>query len=98
MVIVIANGSIAPERRQAYLDAVKECGAVPATQAETGCISYDVLATAASADGLYIVERWDGFPALQAHMKAPNIAKLNALNSEFGVSYEAKVYNANPLG
>ena len=98
MVVIISTATVAPERRQAYLDAVKACGAVPATKEEPGCISYDVFAAAANDDLLCIVERWDGFPAMQGHMKAPNIVKLMAVNKEFGVNYDAKVYNANPMG
>ncbi len=98
MIIVIAKGTISPDLRQAYLDAVAQSGAVEATRTEPGCAHYDVSASASSSDGVYITECWAGFRELQGHMQSQTIARLNALNSEFGAAYEAKVYNAAPVG
>lgn len=98
MIIVMSSGHVQKDQLEAYLTAMRDSGAVAATRSESGCIHYDLSASASGDGTVYITECWEGFPALQGHMRSANMEKMNEVNSRFGVTYSAKLYQAEPVG
>lgn len=55
---------------------------VAPTRAETGCISYDLFASAESKETFFTVEKWRSKADLDAHMTTPHIAAALAATGD----------------
>lgn len=98
MIIVLSTGKVAADRLEDYLKAVRDSGAIDDSYKEAGCTYYDIHASA-KWDGLIsITEIYNGFPDLQVHTKGSAMAKMSEINKQFGVTYETKLFKADPLG
>ncbi len=97
MVIIYCEMHIDPAKKAEYLQRVRDAGIIPATNAEPGCVSYELADCAAGQGKLLIVERWESPAALPAHMKGANYAALMKLNAEYGLKGGATVYTAEPM-
>lgn len=98
MIIVLSQGHVNPAKLVAYREAVEESGAIEASRKEPGCLHYDIAVSAQKDGSLSITEVWEGFPGLQGHMKGEALAKMTEINQKFDVTYEAKLYKAEPMG
>ena len=98
MIIVLSKGHVNPAKLVAYLEAVEHSGAIEASRKEAGYLHYDIAVSAMKDGGLSITEVWEGFPGLQGHMKGEALKKMTEVNQKFGVTYEAALYKADPLG
>lgn len=93
MIHVLAIITVKPGMRDAFL---KEFRAnVPNVHAEKGCIEYgptidakvdSPAQTKVGNDTAVIVEKWESWEALQAHMKAPHMATYAAKVKDMLVS------------
>ncbi len=97
MVIIYCEMHIDAEKKAEYFERVRAAGIIPATNAEPGCLSYELAECAAEPGKLLIVERWESPAALPAHMKGANYAALMKLNAEYGLRGGAAVYTAEPM-
>jgi len=88
MIHVVAELSIAPGSREAFLDAFRRLE--PLVRAEEGCLEYGgtlEVQTALSAqapprpDVLLVIEKWTNESALAAHLAAPHMAEFAAQTS-----------------
>lgn len=98
MIVILSSGHVAPAKLTPYLEAVQASGAIKSTRSETGCIHYDIATSALQDGSLSITEVWDGFPAMQGHFKSEALAKMTEINQKFDVTYETKLYKAEPMG
>ena len=97
MVIIYCEMHIEPERQAEYISRVNAAGIVEATNRESGCVSYELAASAGVPGKLYILERWESPTSLPAHMKGENYAALMKINAEYGLKGDATVYTAEPI-
>lgn len=98
MIIVLSKGKVDPAKLVAYREAVEHSGAIAATRQEAGNVYYDIAVSALKDGSVSIVEVWEGFPGLQGHTKGEALAKMTQINEKFGVTYETKLYKADPMG
>lgn len=72
------------------------------THKEPGCISYTFSADLTEAGAFRIFEEWESQKALDAHFKAPHMAKFQGQMGGFGVKEMAvqryEVASVGPLG
>ena len=65
MIVVVAQASIRPQRRDTVLAALQIV--VEASGGEDGCLAYDAAESSETANQFVIVERWDQRSSLDAH-------------------------------
>jgi quinol monooxygenase YgiN len=70
MIVVIAQASIQPQKRDAFRAALQI--AVTTSRGEDGCLAYDAAESSETANQFVIVERWDQRSSLDAHLGAPH--------------------------
>lgn len=98
MIIVLSQGHVNPAKLVEYREAVEQSGAIQSTRQEAGCLHYDIAVSALKDGSVSITEVWEGFPGLQGHLKGEALAKMTTVNARFGVTYETKLYKADPMG
>jgi quinol monooxygenase YgiN len=73
MIFVVATMKTTSENQQVFVEAAREC--ITETRKEAGCISYELHQSVSDADTFVFVERWENRESLEAHFKAPHLAK-----------------------
>lgn len=68
MIYVIANLTVAPDKREAVLAAARP--AIAETRKEQGCVSYELFQSAENPNEMVFVERWESRDALNAHARS----------------------------
>ena len=92
---VVATIPAKPEAVDRVRAALREL--VEATQAEDGCVSYD-LYESGSAPGTFVtVERWRDAASLEAHMTTPHVAAAFAAAAG-GLSGDVAIHPLTPVG
>jgi quinol monooxygenase YgiN len=73
-----------------------------ATRAESGCISYTFSADLVEPGLIHVFEEWQSQDALDAHFKAPHMAKFQQAMAGFGIQgiqlHRYEVSAKAPLG
>lgn len=93
MVLQVVRASIKPERREHWLDVVRD-NAVR-TRAEEGCESYQVAEDLEAPNTFVIVERWTGLDAVYRHFRNHFEALMAALGDVFAAPPEAVFYDVS---
>lgn len=92
MIFVIATIEVKPGKREAFLAEFNKN--VPNVRAEKGCLEYgatvdlrtDIKAQIPFRESVVtIVEKWEGLPALQAHLTAPHMTTYRGRVKEYVV-------------
>jgi len=97
MIVVICDATIAPEKQTAYVEKINASGVIAKTNAEQGCISYELSSIAGAPGKMYVTERWESMDALQAHIAGPVIAEFRSIGAEFGFELTAAIYEAEKV-
>lgn len=80
MIYVVATIELAEGKRDRFLDVQREL--LPLVRAEAGCVEYTPTVEVPLADPaktpprthcIFMQERWESLPALQAHLTAPHM-------------------------
>ena len=74
MVIQLVNVSIKPEKRDAWLELIRQNAAQ--TRSEEGCESYQITEDVEAPDKFVIVEWWASLEAQYSHFRAPEFGEL----------------------
>ena len=92
MIYVIAILNVAAGKadlvKQAALPLIK------ATQAEDGCIDYELHADISNENRLVFVERWESREALEAHFGTPHIAAFSGSVKPYIDNQEIQIVDA----
>ena len=72
MIYVIASITLKPGMRAEFVKKANEL-VVPQTNAEAGCIDYDLTESSADPNLAVFVERWETREALAAHLEAEHM-------------------------
>jgi quinol monooxygenase YgiN len=83
MLVIAGTISIDPEKREAAIGAAVEM--MEETRKEAGCISYTFSADLSEPGDFRIFEEWESQEALDAHFKAPHMARFQGAMGGFGV-------------
>ena len=65
-----------PEKREAFIQKVKETGILAAIRAEDGCIRYDYYLSEKDPNELLLLEQWQTKEHQQIHITQPHMAKM----------------------
>ena len=77
-----------PQKREAFVQKVKETGVLSAIRAEEGCIRYDYYFSEKDPNELLLIEQWESKAHQQIHLDQPHMATLR----EFKDDYIAKTH------
>ena len=72
-----------PEKREAFVEAVKREGILRAIRAEDGCLRYDYYFSEADENELLLIEAWETKKHQQIHMEQPHMARLRDLKDGY---------------
>ena len=72
-----------PEKREAFIQKVKETGVLDAIRAEDGCIKYDYYLSEKNPNELLLVEQWESKQHQQIHISQPHMATLRTFKDDY---------------
>ena len=72
-----------PQKREAYIQRVKDTGIVDAIRAEAGCIRYDYYLSEKDPNELLLIEQWETKAHQQTHLTQPHMAALRTFKDEY---------------
>jgi quinol monooxygenase YgiN len=72
-----------PEKREAFVEAVKKEGILSAILAEDGCIRYDYYYSEADENELLLIEAWESKRHQQIHIEQPHMARLREIKDDY---------------
>ena len=75
-----------PQKREAFIERVKETGILDAIRAENGCIKYDYYLSEKDPNEILLIEQWESKNHQQIHINQPHMARLRELKGEYIVS------------
>ena len=70
-------------KREAFIEKMKDTGVLEAIRAENGCIKYDYYFSEKDANGLLLIEKWESKEHQQIHLTQPHMAKLREFKDDF---------------
>lgn len=72
-----------PEKRAAFVEAVKREGILDAVRAEDGCLRYDYYFSEADENELLLIEAWETKRHQQIHIEQPHMARLREMKDDY---------------
>ena len=72
-----------PEKREAFIQKVKETGVLEAIRAEDGCLKYDYYLSEADAEELLLIEQWESKQHQQVHLQQPHMDTLRSFKGDY---------------
>ena len=72
-----------PEKREAFIQKVKETGILDAIRGENGCIKYDYYLSEKDPCELLLVEQWETKQHQQIHIAQPHMAQLREFKGDY---------------
>ncbi len=72
-----------PNKREAFIEKVKETGVLDAIRAEDGCIRYDYYLSEKDPNGLLLIEQWESKQHQQVHIEQPHMDTLRSFKGEY---------------
>ena len=81
-----------PDKREAFVQRVKDEGILDAIRAEDGCHRYDYYFSDSDACELLLVEAWETKRHQEVHIDQPHMAKLRSFKAEYIESTTLREY------
>lgn len=75
-----------PQKREAFIERVKETGILDEIRAENGCIKYDYYLSEKDPNEILLIEQWESKNHQQIHINQPHMARLREFKGEYIVS------------
>ena len=75
-----------PDKREAFIEAVKKEGILDAIRAEDGCLRYDYYFSEADENELLLIEAWETKRHQQIHIEQPHMARLREIKDDYIIS------------
>lgn len=72
-----------PEKREAFIEKVKETGVLAAIRAEDGCIRYDYYLSEKDPCELLLIEQWESKGHQQVHISQPHMDTLRSFKADY---------------
>ena len=72
-----------PQKREAFIQKVKDTGILDAIRAEDGCIKYDYYLSEKDPNELLLIEQWTSKQHQQTHIAQPHMARLRELKGDY---------------
>lgn len=72
-----------PQKREGFLQKVKDTGVLAAIRAEAGCIQYDYYLSEKDPNELLLIEQWETKEHQQVHLTQPHMALLREFKGDY---------------
>lgn len=72
-----------PQKREAFIQKMKDTGILDAIRAEDGCIKYDYYLSEKDANELLLIEQWETKQHQQIHIMQPHMVHLREFKSDY---------------
>ena len=72
-----------PQKREAFIQKVKDTGILDAIRGENGCIRYDYYLSEKDPNELLLIEQWESKNHQQVHIEQPLMAKLSEFKGDY---------------
>jgi quinol monooxygenase YgiN len=72
-----------PNKREAFLEKVKETGVLEAIRNENGCIKYDYYLSEKDPCELLLIEQWETKDHQQVHLDQPHMDVLRGFKGDY---------------
>lgn len=72
-----------PQKREAFIQKVKETGILDAIRAEDGCIKYDYYLSEKDPDEILLIEQWESKEHQQIHLTQPHMVLLKSFKDDY---------------
>lgn len=96
MIIVAARITAKDGNREELIS--KSQNVIESTRQESGCISYELLASTEDDDVLMMFERWESMESLDAHMQTEHFKSFGlAIEELVAREIEIKIYSAEKV-
>ena len=70
-------------KREAFIQKMKETGVLEAIRNENGCIKYDYYFSENDANELLLIEKWETKEHQQIHLTQPHMTKLQEFKNDY---------------
>jgi len=90
MIKIVARNQVKAEKRDEFLTIAAEL--VQASQAEEGCLAYDVFANVKDENELTFIEEWKDMEAIEAHNASKHFTTLVPKINECVASSDVQLY------
>lgn len=70
-------------KREAFIEKMKETGILDSIRAEDGCIKYDYYLSEKDANEILLVEQWESKKHQQIHMTQPHMAQMQEFKDDY---------------
>lgn len=72
-----------PQKREAFIQKMKETGVLDAIRAEDGCIKYDYYLSEKDPEEILLIEQWASKQHQQVHMTQPHMAQMKTFKGDY---------------
>ena len=72
-----------PQKREAFIQKVKETGILDAIRSEDGCLKYDYYLSEKDPNELLLIEQWETKEHQQVHIAQPHMAQLREFTDNY---------------
>ena len=72
-----------PQKREAFVQKMKDTGILDAIRAEDGCITYDYYLSDKDPDLLLLIEQWATKQHQQLHLTLPHMLRLREFKNDY---------------
>lgn len=72
-----------PQKREPFIEKVKQTGILDAIRAEDGCIRYDYYLSEKDPNELLLIEQWESKRHQQIHIEQPHMANLREMKGDY---------------
>ena len=72
-----------PQKREAFVEAVKAEGILSAIRNENGCLRYDYYFSESDENELLLIEAWETKQHQQIHIEQPHMARLREMKDGY---------------
>ena len=83
MYMIYVKFTCYPQKREGFLEKVKETGVLAAIRAEDGCLKYDYYLSDKDPNELLLIEQWESKEHQQIHIKQPHMDVLRSFNGDY---------------
>ena len=83
MYAIYVNFECLPQKREAFIQKVKDTGILDAICTEDGCKKYDYYLSEKDPNELLLVEQWESKQHQQIHIEQPHMAQLREFKGDY---------------
>ena len=71
------------DKREAFIEKMKETGILDAIRAESGCLRYDYYLSEQDKNEILLIEQWESKEHQQIHIAQPHMDKMRTFKDDF---------------